>query len=679
LEDAASSAARFSRTVLRIQTMKADFRLLRRSALGVCGAALLGFSLGGCVSTHKPRFWDQNDVKNGPDAGSTQTLAASSGAASATDATAAKAAPTVVAADHTTTTDSSGHVEAFDFADATSPASTPKNAAASDSQPAPPDSANGGAAPSAPPKSLADSFDELNSPAPAPKKPDSAPTATDSFGDSASSPPAVPSLPSAPPTPALPGAISHESSAAAVVPPSSGTRSADPFGDTDNPVFVGKSQGQPTVPAAPSPSPASQDTFAAPQQASIQSQPALPASPQPTDLVQPAAPDSSPPQSPQTGVAVNDSHHGGADPFAETQPSAAPTSPAAPVAAMPSNPSCAAPMPNVPPAATQSLPAPPAGPATKQPAAPLVQIPSRAPASTEQASEFDNEITVPPGSKIVVPTSKSTVAAKPEASVAKPAIREASIADGKEPEWSSADHAERSPGASDAMILDSGTVRGRFVGGERMKAKASHPSAAPKLPAAPSEKPKQLAPELDVAPSQPAAVPKQPVTQPSPPVAAPPAPPTDNIPNLDAEGPVAPAAPANLPAVGQTSHEPDHKPLSGVVNAVAQQVSPATVADPFALEQTDETGAAQPAKSRQPHALASVNAAQELDPFGEPSPLAASQAPSAESTAVAPLPAHVWLGIQSQMGFIIGLTVGLSAGLLVWLRSRLRKAHVTNN
>jgi hypothetical protein len=133
-----------------------------------------------------------------------------------------------------------------------------------------------------------------------------------------------------------------------------------------------------------------------------------------------------------------------------------------------------------------------------------------------------------------------------------------------------------------------------------------------------------------------------------------------------------------VPAAGQTSHEPIHKPLSGVVNAVAQQVSPAAGADPFALEQAAEANVVDPSKSQKPHTLASANLAQELDPFGEPSLLGSSQAPSAESTSVAPIQAHARPPLRSEIAFVVGLAIGLSAGLVVWLRSRLRKAHVSN-
>ncbi len=114
------------------------------------------------------------------------------------------------------------------------------------------------------------------------------------------------------------------------------------------------------------------------------------------------------------------------------------------------------------------------------------------------------------------------------------------------------------------------------------------------------------------------------------------------------------------------------------MNAVAQQVSPAAVADPFALEQTVETSAATPSKPREPHTLASVNAAQELDPFGEPSLLESHDVPLAEATAVASVRAHHWSSLGSEIAFVIGLAVGLSTGLLVWLRSRLRKVQVPN-
>ncbi len=277
---------------------------------------------------------------------------------------------------------------------------------------------------------------------------------------------------------------------------------------------------------------------------------------------------------------------------------------------------------------------------------------------------------MPQAGKDVVPTSKSVVANKsePPTSVVKPAIQDGPSLEAKEPEWTPASGSARPANVSDAMILDSNSVRGRYTGIEHLKAKVKRPAPQEETPSTPD--------------SPPVPSPKEPVTPPAQsapaPVAAPaPAPQTEGAPNLDADGPFGSASP-NLPAAGQTSHEPTQKPLSGVVNAVAQQVSPAPVADPFALEQAAEANVADPSQSPKPHALASANLSQELDPFGEPSLLGSNQAPTAESTAVAPIQAHAWPALRSELAFIIGLAVGLSAGLVVWLRSRLRKAHVHN-
>lgn len=604
--------------------MRADFHLLRRSALGVCGAALLGISLGGCVSTHKPRFWDQQDVKNSPDAGNSQTAAASP-----TDASTAKPAPTVVAADHTIATDSSGHVSSSDFTDATPPAPVAQNAVAPGSQPtAPPSPAGAGTdalAPSAPPTPTADAFDGPKPSAAAPTKSTGAPTATDPFADSVASAPAAPSQPSALPTPAVPASGRKDASTAVIV-SSTGTHSADPFADSDNPVFVGKGPAQATPPASPQ---------------AAESAPAPPANT--------AAP-------PKNNVALNVNRRDGVDPFAETQPTAAPTPPAAPVTADAASPSCAAPVPSTPPAATAS-------------STPLVQVPSRAPASTDPAADFETTITVPPVSKDpiskqIVPTSKTIVTSKPESvsSAAKPAVHEAPSLDAKELEWTRAPGLDRPANVGDAMILDSNSVRGRYTGIAHPEAKAA--------PVAQSETPKTST-------SQPVPSPKVPVTPPPAIPAATPAPQPESAPNLDTDGPFAPSPP-NVPAAGQTSHEPVHKPLSGVVNAVAQQVTPAPAADPFALEQAGEQNVAEPSPSPKPHTLASVNVAQELDPFGEPSLLAPKESVSPVSVVAAPVPSHAWPVGRAGIAFVIGLTVGLSAGLLVWLRSRLRKVRVPN-
>ena len=126
--------------------MNVDFRLYRRIARGACSAALIGSLLGGCASTHKPRFWDKEDGTTVADANGTQPNA--NPTATASTPAAAVVAPTVVAADHTTPADpASGPVSAFDFPDA-SPST--QVASVSDSQPAP-------AAKSAP---TSDAFDD---------------------------------------------------------------------------------------------------------------------------------------------------------------------------------------------------------------------------------------------------------------------------------------------------------------------------------------------------------------------------------------------------------------------------------------------------------------------------------------------------------------------------------------
>jgi len=116
--------------------MNVDFRFLRQTALGVCGVALLGFLFGGCVSLHKPRFWDKDDA----------TAASTSGGSgsqkdkkpSTDPAASTKAAPTVVAVDHSTSDDPTGHVSVFDFSDPSPTASSRQNASASVLQPARP-------------------------------------------------------------------------------------------------------------------------------------------------------------------------------------------------------------------------------------------------------------------------------------------------------------------------------------------------------------------------------------------------------------------------------------------------------------------------------------------------------------------------------------------------------------
>ncbi len=128
-----------------------------------------------------------------------------------------------------------------------------------------------------------------------------------------------------------------------------------------------------------------------------------------------------------------------ADPFADSQLIAAPKAPVAPAPMAVDGPNCAAPgpTPNVPRASADILPATPA---EKQASTPVAKAPSRAPASTEQAADFEPVVPIPQVSRDVVPTSKSSVAAKPETTSGnpKPAIKETPDLEAKEPEWTPA-------------------------------------------------------------------------------------------------------------------------------------------------------------------------------------------------------------------------------------------------
>jgi hypothetical protein len=651
--------------------MRADFHLLRQSALGVCGAAFLGFALGGCASSNKPRFWDQQDVKTSADPFSSQIAVTSP-----TDPAAVKPASTVVAADHTTTPDSSGHVAASDFADAPPTPPAAQNPASADSQPpAPPTSAASGTqsvVPSATPTTSADGFDEPKTSASAPAKTNSPPGANGLFADPIVATPAAQIVAPASPRPAAPISESGTSSTA-VAPAAPSGRSADAFAETGNSVFAGKGQAQPAVPPAAPQSTASSEMLPPSRPNPIDAQPAAPPSAEMVSIPPAAA---AAPAS-KSEVAVNASRHDGVDPFAETQPSASTKPAAAPVTATPVTaaivePNCSAPAASMPAAAADAMPATPA--TTQQSGAPAAKAPSHAPASAEQAADFETPITVPQVAKQVVATSKSTVESKPAAVTtnAKSAFDDAPSLDGKDMEWTRTPGADRKANVADAMIIDSTSVRGRYTGIDHpKKSKIAKPATQSEVTSQPASQPTTPA-KLPATPPAPVAAP--PVASPAP-MPTPPSQP-ESAPNLETDGAFAPSTPS-VPAAGQTSHEPVHKPLSGVVNAVAQQVSPPAGADPFALEQA-EASAVESSKSPKPHALASVNVAQEMDPFGEPSLLGANQTLSAESTAVAPIATHAWPAIRSEIAFVIGLAVGLSTALVVWLRSRLRKVEVPN-
>jgi hypothetical protein len=631
--------------------MNVDFRLLRRSALAVCGAALLGFTVAGCVSAHKPNFWDQDDMKGTAD---------TSGAPSATTppaATAAASTPasTVVAADHTSTDDPTGHASPPDFADSTpSPAGT-QTAATSDSQPAPQTKStapNDAFAPAAPQTAGSGAFGD-KPPATPPIKPPAIPLkASDPFADTVGTPPAAPV-----PTPDI-----NVSTTPITASPSKGSSSANPFAESDNPVFAGKDQTQPAGPPAQPAMPAPPEGAAALQPTSVSPPPASPepiASSQPAPLAdaapaQPAAPQAAP------TVAAADSHKNAVDPFADSSLSAAPAATPAPVHAADDKPSCAAPAPSQ----NYSTGVPTPGSSTVGNAVAAGSAPSRAPGSTEQV----NDLVAPPNdsqaAEMVIPAVKTAtpkVDAKP--SVATVSAHTAEPTAGEEPQWTHAALQATDATVTDSMILDSNSVRGRFTGTEHATGALTHPSPVVETPHNPQPQPMP----------QPRALPVHTAPSPPQPVAPPKAEPLSRS---DSDDPFATAASESV-AAGQAEHEPVSKSLSGVVNAVAQQDGPPPAADPFALEQTVDTSAADSIHVKAARSTAKSEAPQAFDPFDASGAATSSEVLVADSSA-APSVAHYTWRVRSETWFVIGLAAGLIGSLIVWLRSRPKTNQTVN-
>jgi hypothetical protein len=393
-------------------------------------------------------------------------------------------------------------------------------------------------------------------------------------------------------------------------------------------------------PTSVSPQPASPEPIASSQPAPLaDAAPALPAAPQ-------AAPT----------VAAADSHKNAVDPFVDSNMSATPAAPPAPVHAADDKPSCAAPAPSQNYATGVSAP----GTSTVGNAA---AAPSRAPGSTEQV----NDLVVPPNdpqaAEMVIPAVKTAapkVDTKP--SVATASAHTAEPTAGEEPQWTHAALQATDATVTDSMILDSNAVRGRFTGAERASA-LTHPSPVLETPDNPVPRPipQPLALPVHSAPSPP-----QPVAPPK----------TEPLSRSESDDPFATAASESV-AAGQTEHEPVPKSLSGVVNAVAQQDGPPPAADPFALEQTVDTSAADSIHVKAARSTAKSEAPQAFDPFDAPGAATSSQVLVADSSA-APTVGHFAWRIRSESCFAMGLAAGLIGSLIVWLRSRPKNNQTVN-
>ncbi len=519
--------------------MNFDFRLSRRTAVRVGGVALL-VVLGGCVSFHKPRFWDKEDVKTTSNASGSQPNAKPS-----TDpAASASPAPTVVTADHTTFDDPSGHVSAFDAADPTPSPSSGQNALASGSQPAPQSksafSSSGDDlfAPIVPRNVATDDFADTPN-VPTAKKADAQTKETDPFAQTAASSPAVPAAPT------TPTAVKEATRPVAASLPKA-PQSADPFADADGAAFLPAAQPQPAVTPAPQPTSAPAGTSpqpAAPSQAAAAPQP--PAVPPPASSPETAwSPESIPVEPPQSSappaperampVASVDNSKDVVDAFADPGAPAAPKGPAALVAvdAEVNKPSCAAPaskmaMPCAAAATTQ-------GTSANNPATSEAWVPVRAPASAEQVTPAEALASSSEAPQVVIETVKTPAASKagPVPSVAKAPVHDAETVARHEPEWPHAAVQSADAPAANSMICDSKSVRGRFTGIGHSTGEAAHPSP-------PKETPRKPAAQ------------KVPMSR------------------MDADTPRSHAG-HDVNAAGQTARAP--KPLSGVVNAVAQQI-----------------------------------------------------------------------------------------------------------
>jgi hypothetical protein len=636
--------------------MNFDFRLFRRTAPGICGIALVGFLLGGCVSFHKPRFWDKDDVKTTDTTGAQPTAPPTAVAAPA-----ASPAPTVVAADHSATDDSSGHVAAFDFADPTpsnSSGQTTATAASglqptSDSKPAVAGSDDGLFAPIVPRKAATDEFAVTPPSVPAATQGALQSKGNDPFAEAAA-PPVVVAAPTTPPA-------VKEATPPAVVSSSKTPPSADPFADADSAAFAAAAPPQPVTKPAPQPVPVTASTSpqpAAPRQAVASTQPsaALPQpasaepawSPEPVPVTAAQSPQSvaPPTHAPATPVASVNHSNEGVDAFADPKPPAAPKAPVAPLAvdAVENTPSCAAPESKKPlPCATAA-----ATPETSAESSPSktatsgAWVPVRAPAATEQvtATETRASATNAAQVQVVIPSVKTPAARKisPAPSVAKaPAHEEEAVTrpDAK-PSQTNAQSADAP--AANSMICDSKSVRGRFTGIGHSTGEAAHDSTPKAIPSKPS---------------------------------------TQRVPTSDTDADRTPSAHEgqDAKAAGQTAVGP--KPLSAVVNAVAHQIGQVPVADPFALEQTVDSSATDPISVGEAPAQLKSDAPR---PFHaeEASAAPISTELLAAAPSLAPQVPRERTRIHPDMWFAIGIGVGLAASFALWVRMRPKREHLLN-
>ena len=198
------------------------------------------------------------------------------------------------------------------------------------------------------------------------------------------------------------------------------------------------------------------------------------------------------------------------------------------------------------------------------------------------------------------------------------------------------------------MICDSKSVRGRFTGIGHSTGEAAHH-------APPKEAPRK-----------------------------PPAPPVP-MSRADAAAPNSPASEdANVaaPQTATAATAPPAKPLSGVVNAIAHQIGHGPVADPFVLEQTVDSSAAD-SGTLDPVDIAATRSPQRADTPRAFHPDEASVDTGstefvAEAATIAPNPPHEETPTHPETWFAIGIGVGLAASLAVWLRLRPKNEHVLN-
>ena len=184
-------------------------------------------------------------------------------------------------------------------------------------------------------------------------------------------------------------------------------------------------------------------------------------------------------------------------------------------------------------------------------------------ASAEQVTPAEALASSSEAPQVVIETVKTPAAPKagPAPSVAKAPVHDAETVARHEPESPHAAVQSADAPAANSMICDSKSVRGRFTGIGHSTGEAAHPSP-------PKETPRKPAAQ------------KVPMSR------------------MDADTPRSHAG-HDVNAAGQTARAP--KPLSGVVNAVAQQIGHAPVADPFALEQTVDSSAVDPINIGEAH------------------------------------------------------------------------------